>query len=230
MSLPFTPYCTDEDVAVRARGDYLTLCPPDSILAQGVDGSITGGAWVLTSATVNFATQGVAKGNVLALSGPQPAFTKSGQLFAVDSVSGMSVTLRRYGMDPGVGAPPSSGSVSGVVFSVPTFGPAIASACLDANQMFGLDPNVALRAPGLVYDPANMLGQYCVLVLLHRRYTDETRADRGDYKTNPPHSGEVSERFPVARDERDQSPGAATQSSRSPRLRDSCGQSPALGV
>jgi hypothetical protein len=186
MSLSFAPYATDEDVAVRCPGDYFALCPSWQLLATGTDGAFAASPaspWKLSSSTVNFQTQGLVAGNVVVLTGPKPNFTGSGRLFAVDTVNGDgSVTLRNVGLGSGQGqAPGPSAGLTAVSFAVPTFAPQIASCCLQLNHEFGLDPNLATQSPQLVYDPANQLGTYTVLLVLQRQYATEARTDRGDF-------------------------------------------------
>lgn len=183
MSLSFPPYCTDEDIEVRASGDYLALCPKWQSLASGADGVFAPGSpWVLTSAGTDFQAQGLKPGNVVALTAPKPNFQGSGLLFGVASVSGHTLGLKQLGLDAGVGAPPGvPAGLTGVAFSVPTFQPQINSVCLDVNQQFGIDPNLASKSPALVYDPDLELTQCAVLTVLQRQYAMEVRAGNGDF-------------------------------------------------
>lgn len=182
MDLSFTPYCTDEDVAVRACGDFGILCPKFQLLASGTDGVFTAGSpWSITSASNTFAN--VAAGNVVILEGPRPNFTGDGEIFGVASVAAGVLTLKRIGLDPGVGTPPgpTSGGLTAVVFKVRTLQPQINSACLDLNMTFGIDPNIANKSPGLIYDPNLELNQAAVLTVLQRQYAMEVRSERGDF-------------------------------------------------
>lgn len=183
MALTFTPYCVDEDVAVRACGDFQLLCPKWQVLASGTDGVFQAGApWRLSSASVDFQARGLARGSIVVLKGPRPSFTGDGELFAVESVSSFIVDLRRVGLAVGVGQPPApAAGLTGVVFEAPTLTPQIESACLDCNQQFGLDPNDPARAPGQVYDPNLELTQAAVLTVLQRQYAMEVRSERGDF-------------------------------------------------
>ena len=53
-------FACDENVAVRAGGDFLVLTPPWQVGSAGCDGIFAANVpWVLTSALVNFATNGV---------------------------------------------------------------------------------------------------------------------------------------------------------------------------
>ena len=64
-------YATDEDIAVRAGGDFVMLCPPWQQMASGVDGVFGADApWVLDSASVNFQSNGVTPNQVVQLTTP----------------------------------------------------------------------------------------------------------------------------------------------------------------
>jgi hypothetical protein len=181
MSLSFTPYASDEDVAVRAPSDFQVLCPKDVRLASGTDGVFTmGSPWVLSSASNTFDAQGVVAGSVVSVCAPGKK--DGGRLYAVDSAAGSTVTLRNLGMLTGDGMPPGpAAGATGIVFAVPTLAPQIANACLDTNDLFGIDPALPLRSPKFVYDPAKQLKRYVCLLVLVERYADETRTDKGDF-------------------------------------------------
>ena len=99
-------YCTDEDIAVRAGGDFITLCPAWQQMAAGTDGYFTAGLpWVLNSTLTNFASNNVAPNQVVWLSQPKSQYPGAGVLLAIDSVSGTSITLRRLHKDLNVGNP-----------------------------------------------------------------------------------------------------------------------------
>ena len=106
MSLSFASYATDEDVAVRAPGDYSVLCPAWQTLSAGGDGVFAGGSpWVLSSASAGFSGQGAAAGHVVLLSGPKPQFKGTGLLFAVDSAAAGTLFALNLGTTiPPVGA------------------------------------------------------------------------------------------------------------------------------
>lgn len=180
MSLA-TVYATDENLAVRAPGDFQALCPDWQVLARGADGAFSSGApWVLTSTGTDFGAQGVAAGMVVALTGPKAAFRGSGELLAVESVAGSSVTLRRVGALAGTGLPPGAGGLSGVTFQVATLGPQIEEASFDLNRRFNIDPAIPGRAPADVYDLRD-LRQATVLTVLRSRYQADQRGERGDW-------------------------------------------------
>src|SRR5436853_403814 len=99
-----TIYCDDEEILIRAGGDFDILAPDTQMLAKGVDGSFGPDPWTFTSAGVDFQSAGVGSGHVAKLTGPDIAKLGPDQL-AVDSASGHSLVLRRPGMGLGVGQP-----------------------------------------------------------------------------------------------------------------------------
>jgi hypothetical protein len=176
-------YCTDEDLAVRALGDYPTLCPEWQKLAYGTDGVLAAGSpWVLSSASNAFASLGVGSNNVVQLTAPKSSFKGAGELFAVDSALGNTITLRRLNQALNAGLPPGGGiGLTGVEFKVKTFYAQIDNACFDANRFFGIDPNNATNTPAALYDTRE-LRQFCVLTVLQRLYAEQVRTDTGDFK------------------------------------------------
>jgi hypothetical protein len=177
-----TVYATDENIAIRASGDFALLCPDWQKLAAGIDGVFLPGApWSLGSASVNFSAAGVTSQHVVLLRKPSSAFKGSGELLAVESASGTTLTLRRLGSGPNLGQPPSPASgLTGVEFLVATLDPQIEEASFDLNRRFGIDPMVAGRTPSDVYDLRD-LRQACVLTVLAQRYSSETRGSSGDF-------------------------------------------------
>jgi hypothetical protein len=175
-------YATDENLALRASGDFAVLCPDWQKLAQGTDGAFAAGSpWLLTSASINFVTAGVTPGHVVLLRKPATAFKGSGELLAVDTASPAGLTLRRLGSGPNLGQPPApAAGLTGVEFLIASLDPQIEEASFDLIRRFGIDPNVAGRTPGDVHDLRD-LRQACVLAVLAQRYAAETRADHGDF-------------------------------------------------
>jgi hypothetical protein len=177
-------YCTDEDIAVRAGGDMITLCPPWQQMAAGTDGAfLTGFPWVLTSTSTNFATNGVQPNHVVQLSTPKVNFPGGGALLAVDSVAtgGASITLRRLHKDLGIGNPPApSAGLTGVSFVVNTLDPQIEEASFDLKRRFGIDETIVARTSSWIFDLRD-LRMATVLSVLLARYTQEARGDKGDF-------------------------------------------------
>ena len=177
-----TVYATDENIAIRASGDFTMLCPDWQKLAFGTDGTFAAGApWVLTSATVDFAAAGVTAQHVVLLRKPSTVFKGSGELLAVDSATDSGVVLRRLGSNLNLGQPPAPAEgLTGVEFLIASLDPQIDEASFDLNRRFSIDPNVAGRSPADVYDLRD-LRQACVLTVLAQRYAAETRTDHGDF-------------------------------------------------
>ena len=148
-------YCTDEDIAVRAAATYITLCPSWQQMAAGADGYFSPGSpWVLNSTLTNFAANGVAPNQVIWLSGPKSNYPGGGQLLAIDSVSGTSVTLRRLYKDLNVGQPPApAAGLTNVVFAINTFDPQSAEASFDIKRRYGIDENIGRSQIGLDLRP-----------------------------------------------------------------------------
>lgn len=174
-------YCTDENIALRAWGDYTAICPPSQKLAAGTDGVIlSANRWELTSATVDFGTAGVAPGCVVWLKLTN-AFSSNGEIFAVNSVTGSTVTLRRMGQNAAVGQPPApAAGLTGITFSVLTFAPQIDVASYDANHFFGIDVISPTKSPARLYDQRE-LQSYVVLMVLKRAYAISLKVKAEDY-------------------------------------------------
>ncbi|MDE2105963.1 MAG: hypothetical protein KGL39_52560 [Patescibacteria group bacterium] len=173
-----TVYATDESIAVRAAGDFVTLCPIWQTLASGTDGVIASGSpWVLTSATVDFETSGVSANHVVQLV-KTGTYRGSGDLLAVESVSGSSLTLRRIYQAASAGQPPTAST--GVGFVIATLDPQIEEASFALNRRFGIDPAISLKAPTSLYDMRD-LREATVLTVLRDRYVAEARGKDGDF-------------------------------------------------
>ncbi len=175
-------YATDEDIAVRTTGDFITLCPAWQQMAAGTDGYFSAAAgWVLNSTATDFGANGVAPNQVVVLSGPKSTFPGSGQLLAIDSVSGNAITLRRLHQDLNVGNPPGpAAGLTGVTFSINTMGPQIEEVSYDLKQRFGIDENITFRYSTWIYD-LRVLRMATILTVLKQRYRAETRTERGDF-------------------------------------------------
>lgn len=181
QSLPC--YCSDEDILVRAGGDFATLTPPYQSMAAGTDGVFASGTpWVLTSATINFQQYGVAPNQVIWLTAPKAVYPGGGQFLAIDSIAGNALTLRRPHKDLNVGQPPGPiAGVTGVTFAINTLDPQIEEVSFDIKRRFGIDENIACRTSTWVYDLRD-LRMATVLTVLFERYTQENRSSKGDFE------------------------------------------------
>jgi hypothetical protein len=177
-------YCTDEDILVRASGDYITLCPSWQAMGKGTDGAFAAGLpWVLSSSSVNFGSNGVKPNQVVALLTPRSQFPGGGDMLAIDSVSsdGFSITLRRPHKDLNVGQPPAPlAGLTGVTFAIVTFDPQIEEASFAIKRAYGIDETLPMRNSAYVYDLRDVR-ILTVLTVLYDRYTSELRSDRGDW-------------------------------------------------
>jgi hypothetical protein len=151
-------------------------------MAIGTDGVFSSGTpWVLHSTAVNFGSNGVQPNQVVCLTGPKSQFPGGGDLLAIDSVSGTSLTLRRPHKDLNIGQPPGpAAGLTGVSFSITTFDPQTEEASFDIKRRFGIDENITFRDSTWVYDLRD-LRMATVLTVLYDRYTAELRSDRGDW-------------------------------------------------
>jgi hypothetical protein len=175
-------YATDEDIAVRAGGDFATLCPLWQQMASGADGVLSvGPPWSLSSVSVNFQSNGVTGCQVIQLTAPKSNFPGGGSLLAIDTVAGNVVTLRRLHKDIGVGQPPCPASgLTGVAFLVSTLSPQIEEVSWDLKRRFSIDENIVARQSSSVYDVRD-LRMATILQVLHERYIAESRGDKGDF-------------------------------------------------
>jgi hypothetical protein len=177
-----TVFCSTEDIAVRASGDFIKLVPADQVKAAGADGVILAALpWVLTSASVPFGDLAVTPGDVIALWGARttPAALRFGEsvtptIFAVEAVAGNALTLRRKGMALGQGQPAALADVAAVAFRVLSLFPQIERASYELDQRFVIDPAVPRRTPADLYDP-RQLRDATVLDVLARLYVDQAR-------------------------------------------------------
>ena len=176
-------YATDEDIAVRAPGDYAELVPKDSLVAQGIDGSFDAAfPWILNS-TLNFTRQGVKSGMVVHLETAEGPFRASGAFFAVDTPSGQSCSLRRIGLLSGIGQPPYPGPCEAITFTIRTFSPQLENASYELNQSFRINPADSVwryDTPANLYDQ-RQLRDACVLKVLIQQYTSEARSKDSDW-------------------------------------------------
>ncbi len=174
--------CSDEDIAVRAGGDYITLVPPWQLGASGSDGFFAPTfPWVLNSTAVDFEAYGVLPNQVVLLTAPKSYFPGGGQILAIDTVAGTSCTLRRLHQDLNVGQPPAPiAGLTGVAFSVPTLLPQIDDASFEIKRRYGVDETNLSRSSSYVFDLRDLRSATILTVLLER-YIFETRTREGDF-------------------------------------------------
>jgi hypothetical protein len=170
-------FCTDEDILVRAEGDYPTLVPAAQSLAAGADGSIAG--WVLSSPSTNFAAQGVLAGDVIFVQAiptvpSAPAAAPAALGFAgeplVADVVGAALNLRRPGFASGIGQPPGPvGGYTGLRFQCRTLRPQIKQVSDRIRQEINWAADADLSIP-------EDLTELAVLWVLADRYLDKWRS------------------------------------------------------
>lgn len=151
-------------------------------MAAGTDGFFTSGSpWVLNSTLTNFAANNVQPNQVVQLTAPKSQYPGGGQLLAIDSVSGTSITLRRLHKHLNVGQPPApAAGLTGVVFTINTLDPQTEETSFDIKRRYGIDEQIVDRTSTWVYDLRD-LRMATVLTVLHERYISENRSDKGDF-------------------------------------------------
>jgi hypothetical protein len=178
MSYPTILYATDEDIALRASADYRLLCPKDQQIAIGTDGVFhSSDRWTLTSVTVDFQARGAAPCQLIQITKPGTGPLPVCEGYVVSAVAPGAATLRRKGQPSGVGEPPSPATgLTGIGFSIATFGPQIALATADINRRFGITTGGAYtgRCASELADPTE-LRDAVVLTVLSRQYLDMSR-------------------------------------------------------
>lgn len=175
-----TIYCTDENIATRAPNDFSVLCPGSNTLASGIDGYIPASMpWRLSSPSTNFGASGINRGNVVVLSAPVTRFPGTGEMFAIESVDGNSMILRRVGQAINVGYPPgTNANMTGVVFLVQTYQPQIEDVSYYLNRQYQINPSIPARRPSQLYEIRD-LRDACVLEVLCRRLMTEVNPSAG---------------------------------------------------
>lgn len=165
-----TVYCTDEDIAVRAGGDYTLLCPKWQKLAGSNDGIFSSGTpWVLHSASLSFTGSGIGPGSVVWITGNTTTFKGSGELFGVDSVTATAITLHRIGLASGAGlAPGPPAGVTGLNYQVLTFYPQIENESYSLNRKYNIDPGYPGRTPTDMFDLRDLQDACVVTVIVNR--------------------------------------------------------------
>lgn len=143
---------TDEDVAREAVGDYATLAPKCEVLTEGSDGAFTSSSWDLTSASNDFAAQGIQAGHVVVLEsrvgtvGSQTRTIPMGkQVLGVSSTPSTACTLHRLGYDTGIGRSPGAPSgFSSITFKVPSVLTHIKDEAVEVRRMLAIAPAIDL--------------------------------------------------------------------------------------
>jgi hypothetical protein len=164
--------CCDEDVAILDPIGFANLAPGSQDLAAGTDGVFAEGErWTLTSATADFAAQGVAAGCVVALTKPQVSFRQpGGDLYGVAGVSGTSVALRKLGRASGVGQPPApAAGLEGVEFRVVSFAPQVEDESTEVRRSYDLDDDA--RGLAKLMEAGEELRRLAALRVLRWAYT-----------------------------------------------------------
>lgn len=167
-------YCSDEDVAVKAQGDYATLMTRSMRMAYGSDGAFSSGdRWLLTSSSNDFGTQGIPEGAVCMVA--KDGKPDNAALYTVASASSGGLALRGLGLPVGVGLPPGPLSgASGVTFDVKTCLPSIAEQTRILSQLY--------RVPALnQLQLSSDFKRACVLLVLIDLFGTQTRSgEKGD--------------------------------------------------
>lgn len=174
--LPATAvYCTEEDVALEAPGDFARIVPADQVLASGNDGALAAGSWDLTSAGVaDWLARGLTPGMAVVLR-KTTGLAPPEQVLIADLVGTDALTLRRKAQGSGVGQPPGgAAAVAGITFAAVTLFPQIERASYDLNREFGIDELIVNRRYADLYDPREVR-QACVWGVLARLYEYQNR-------------------------------------------------------
>lgn len=181
MNIQVQPMCTDEDVAVRAPGDFPSLCPKSQLVAAGTDGAFPAVApWLLTSVGLNWLSLGLTPGMVVQIKPPTPptlapAIPTPLGLFAIDSISSSGLILRRPGLPLNAGmAPGPPAGVTGLNFTVATLIPQIEDCSYELEKQYGVDLKNYNRLIANLYD-IREINQLCVLRTLARQYEAMSR-------------------------------------------------------
>jgi hypothetical protein len=177
--LALTLFSTDEDLLIRAFGDWETVVPVHQALARAADGVVDG--WQLTSGSIDFGAAGVAPGHVVSLYRNAGATERVVDRLVVEAAEGMTLTLRRAGQAAGTGQPPTPTTTDSRTFAVLTLGPQARRAAYDLCQRFSIDPATPLRSPSSLAD-ARQLRDAGTAITLHWAYAGAARqaGDSGD--------------------------------------------------
>lgn len=176
MPIPTTAFATDEEVCLRALGDFDRLRPADQLRAGGNDGAFSAGdRWTLASASAaaGLAAGSVEAGMVARISLPGQGVAPDVQFLAVASASSSGLALRRLGEPAGVGQPPGpAAGATNLKWVVATMKPQLLRATFELDQRFGIDEAVYGARTADLYDP-DELKAACVLTVLWKLYQAE---------------------------------------------------------
>lgn len=172
-------YATDEDLFRAAPGDYIDLCPDSQMLARAADGAIGAGAWVLSSASTDFAAAGVLPGMLVQLRKPVASLSLGKEDALAVASAATTATLRRVGMAAGEGLLPTVGAATGLTFQVATLRPQILDASADLDKLYRVDDLLTGRAHADLYDPTDVR-EATVAWVLARIYGSQNRGNRGE--------------------------------------------------
>lgn len=177
-----TIYATDEDVVALAGADFQVLASRWHAFARGADGVFAAGdPWTLTSGSNDFAAQGLLPNMVVQLLKPAANFPGSGDLLAVETVAAHALGLRRVGEAVGVGQPPApAAGLAQVQFLVTSLRRQLEDTSYLLNEQFSIDPALALRTPGDVYD-LRVMRRLTVYQTVLRLYANQNRTSKGDF-------------------------------------------------
>lgn len=130
---------TDEDLALKASGDWPLIAPPYQRMAEGGDGVFGVDRWTLSSATNDFEAQGLTTGYLLILPKEIDEVDRTSDILGIVSATGQDLVLRRIGMAAGLGRP--AGPVGGgdnVPFVCLTAAPQIARKTYEIQRQFNI--------------------------------------------------------------------------------------------
>jgi hypothetical protein len=170
------PYCTDEDVAILAAGDFLNLVPHNQKMGYGTDGVFNSGSpWTLHSASVDPMALQMSVGMAVWLSAPTTTYKSPGDLLFIDAIAANQITLHRPSFLTGVGMPPGPpAGLTGVTFTVLTVLPQIVRISYNLDQRHAVDDLIYGRRHADQYDP-RQLRHGTALNVLHSLYVGMAR-------------------------------------------------------
>jgi hypothetical protein len=166
MATPFLNlFCTDEDVAIKAPGDYPGLVPSHQRAAFGTGASLAD--WILT-ATEDLEAIGLSPGHVVRLT--RTTQDALADLVGVVSVTGMAATLCRLGeLDETTGPAPVFPDGASITYDARTVRPQIVQVTRDMLVRYGYIDFSYVADPGT-------FRRLCVLNVLIDLFGSQHRA------------------------------------------------------